>query len=313
MIAFILRRALLSTVVMLGAATLSFSLVSLAPGNAANSILSTVHADDPRLDELAFFTEKHGLDSPMLIRLSQWVYRLSMGDLGTSLRTGAPVAEEFWSRFPATLVLTTASMVLAIILGLPLGVISAVNQNSRLDHLSRLIALGGVSIPNFWLGMMLILFFGVDLGWLPTFGYGGLSHLILPTITLGTGLAAILMRLQRSSMLDILSKNYIRTARAKGLDEFMVIGKHALKNTLIPVITIIGIQFAHLLSGVVIVEEIFAWPGIGHFLIEAIHAKDYPVIQGFVLLIALFFVLTNLFVDMIYGLCDPRVRHLGNR
>jgi peptide/nickel transport system permease protein len=313
MIAFILRRMLLSTAVMLGAATLSFALVSLAPGNAAEAILSTIRADDPRLDEQTFFAEKHGLNNPMLIRLSQWVYRLSKGDLGTSLRTGVPVAEEFWSRFPATLVLATASMLLAIVLGLPLGVFSAIKQNSRLDHLSRLIALGGVSIPNFWLGMMLILFFGVDLGWLPTFGYGGLSHLILPTITLGTGLAAILMRLQRASMLDVLSKNYIRTARAKGLDEFMVIGKHAFKNTLIPVITIIGIQFAHLLSGVVIVEEIFAWPGIGHFLIEAIHAKDYPVIQGFVMLIALFFVLTNLSVDVIYALCDPRVRYLGNR
>ncbi|BBO89606.1 nickel ABC transporter permease [Desulfosarcina ovata] len=313
MIAFILRRLLLSMVVMLGAAILSFALISLAPGNAAESILSAVRVDDPRMEELTFFTEAHGLDSPVLIRLTQWACRLSRGDLGTSLRTGEPVAEEFWSRFPATLVLATASMVLAIFLGLPLGVVSAVKQNSRLDHLSRLIALGGVSIPNFWLGMMLILFFGVGLGWLPTFGYGGLPHLILPTITLGTGLAAILMRLQRASMLDVLNKNYIRTARAKGLDEFMVIGKHAFKNTLIPVITIIGIQFAHLLSGVVIVEEIFAWPGIGHFLIEAIHAKDYPVIQGFVLLIALFFVLTNLFVDMIYALCDPRVRHLGNR
>ena len=313
MIAFVLRRLLLSTVVMLGAAILSFALISLAPGNAAESILSVVRADDPRLEELTFFSEKHGLDNPMLIRLTRWAHRLSRGDLGTSLRTGAPVAEEFCSRFPATLVLATASMLLAIMLGLPLGVVSAVKQNSLLDHLSRLIALGGVSIPNFWLGMMLILFFGVGLGWLPTFGYGGLSHLLLPTVTLGTGLAAILSRLQRASMLEVLGKNYIRTARAKGLDEFRVIGKHAFKNTLIPVVTIIGIQFAHLLSGVVIVEEIFAWPGIGHFLIEAIHAKDYPVIQGFVLLIAFVFVLMNLVVDVFYAFCDPRVRYFGRR
>ena len=313
MIAFILRRMLLSTVVMLGAATLSFTLVSLAPGNAAEAILATVRADDPRLDELAFFAEKHGLNSPMRIQLSQWFHQLLKGDLGTSLRTGEPVVEAFWSRFPATLALAAASMLLAIIIGLPLGIVSAVKRNSWLDHLTRLIALWGVSIPNFWLGLMLIFFIGVGLGWLPTFGYGGPSHLVLPTMTIGTGLAAVLMRLQRASMLEVLNKNYIRTARAKGLDEFRVIGKHAFKNTLIPVVTIIGIQFAHLLSGVVIVEEIFAWPGIGHFLIEAIHAKDYPVIQGFVLLIAFIFVLTNLFVDVFYAICDPRVRHFDKQ
>jgi len=310
---FIALRLALTMVIMLGAAVLSFSLLTLAPGNPAEAILSAERADDPRLEEMEIFMEQHGLNNSMLVRMSQWFRMLGRGDLGTSLKTGEPVAAELWARFPATIELALVSMFLAVFIALPLGIVSAVKQNSILDHVVRFIALGGVSMPNFWLGLLLILFFGVFLGWFPTYGYGSTPHLILPALTLGTGMTAILMRLQRASMLEVLNENYIRTARAKGLNEWRVIGKHAFRNTLIPVVTIIGIQFAHLLSGVVIVEQVFAWPGIGHFLIDSINARDYPVIQGFVLIIAFFFVLTNLVVDVLYAFLDPRIRYEGNR
>lgn len=313
MVNLIARRLALAILLMIGAALLSFFLLTLAPGNTAEAILSAEHADDPQLEEVEIFMEKHGLNNAMLIRLSQWFHMLSRGNLGTSLRTGEPVAEEFWARFPATLALAAASMLLAIIIALPLGVISAVKRNSILDHAVRFVALWGVSMPNFWLGLLLILFFGVLLGWFPTYGFGSIKHLILPALTLGTGMTAVLMRLQRASMLEVLNENYIRTARAKGLNEGLVIGKHALRNTLIPVVTIIGVQFAHLLSGVVIVEQIFAWPGIGHFLVDSINAKDYPVIQGFALIIAFFFVFSNMVVDVLYAFLDPRIRYERSR
>ena len=309
MVKFIALRLALAILIMIGAALLSFFLLSLAPGNAAEAILSAERVDDPLLEEVEIFMDRHGLNNSMLIRLGQWFHMLSHGNLGTSLRTGEPVALEFRARFPATLELAVASMLLAIFIALPLGVISAVKRNSVLDHAARFVALGGVSIPNFWLGLLLILFFGVRLGWLPTYGCGGIKHLILPALTLGTGMTAVLMRLQRASMLEVLNENYIRTARAKGLNEGLVIGKHAFRNTLIPVVTIIGMQLAHLLCGVVIVEQVYAWPGIGHFLVDSIHAKDYPVIQGFVLVIAFFFVFSNMVVDVLYAFLDPRIRY----
>ncbi len=313
MVKFIALRLALAVLIMLGAAILSFSLLTLAPGNAAEAILSAERADDPQLEEVTAFMERHGLNNSLLIRLSQWCHMIASGHLGISLRTGEPVAEEFWSRFPATFVLATTSMLLAIVIALPLGVVSAMKRNSFFDHGARIAALWGVSMPDFWLGLLLILFFGVCLEWLPTYGYGGIKHLVLPAITLGTGMSAMLMRLQRASMLEVLNANYIRTARAKGLNEWHVIGKHAFRNTLIPVVTVIGMQLAHLMSGVVIVEQVFAWPGIGHFLVDSIKAKDYPVIQGFVLIIAFFFVVSNLVVDVIYAFLDPRIRYAGPR
>lgn len=306
---FIAYRLLFSVFVVFGASLLSFSLLTLAPGNAAEAILKAQRTDDPRIEEIQLFMEKHELEAPWLIRLTQWFRLLGNGNLGISLRTGQPVASEFWSRFPATLELAIASTLVAILIAYPIGVLSAVKRNTLFDHGSRFVALWGVSMPNFWLSLLLIWFFGVYLGWLPTYGYGGFKNLILPAVTLGTSMTAILMRVQRASMLEVLGKNYIRTAKAKGLSGFTIIGKHALKNTLIPMITILGMQFAHLLSGVVIVEQIFAWPGIGHFLVDSIHAKDYPVIQGFVLLIAFIFVFINFMVDVCYAFIDPRVRY----
>jgi len=306
---FIVRRLMIAVLAMLGAALLSFFLLYFAPGNPAEAILTAERAQEPTLEEVEFFMEGRGLKNPVLVQCSQWFYMVAHGNLGTSLRTEEPVLEEFFDRFPATLELAIAAMFLAILIAIPLGIVSAVKRNSILDHGGRLVALWGVSMPNFWLGLLLILFFSVRLDWLPCFGYGGIAHLILPTITLGTGMTAILMRLQRASMLEVLNENYIRTARAKGLKERIVIGKHAFKNTLIPVTTIIGMQLGHLLSGAVIVETIFAWPGVGKFLVDSIYAKDYPVIQGFVLIIALFFVLSNLAVDILYAYLDPRIRY----
>ena len=306
---FIARRLLIAALVMFGAALLSFFLLYWAPGNPAEAIITAERGQEPTLEEAELFLESHGLNNSALIQCVQWLYMMAHGNLGTSFRTGEPVLEEFFDRFPATLELAVAAMFLALLIALPVGIASAVKRNSAVDHAGRLVALWGLSMPNFWLGLLLILFFSVKLDWLPCFGYGGIAHLLLPTITLGTGMTAILMRLQRASMLEVLNENYIRTARAKGLRERIVIGKHALKNALIPVVTISGMQLGHLLAGAVIVETIFAWPGVGKFLVDSINAKDYPVILGFVLIIALFFVLTNLAVDILYAYLDPRIRY----
>ena len=306
---FIARRLAIAVIVMLGASLLSFLLLYLAPGNPAHAILTAQLGHDPSLEEVAFFMTKHDLNNPFLVQCSQWLYMITHVNLGMSFRTGEPVLVEFIDRFPATLELASASMLIAVLIAIPVGILSALKQNSMLDHSSRLVALLGVSMPNFWLGLLLILFFSLKLGWFPCFGYGTISHLVLPAITLGTGLAAPLMRLMRASMLEVLRQDYIRTARSKGLSERLVMWKHGFKNALIPVITHMGMQIGHLLAGTVIVETIFSWPGVGKFLVDAIYARDYPVIQGFVLIIALFFVLSNLVVDILYTYLDPRIRY----
>jgi len=306
---YIARRLAIAIIVMLGASLLSFLLLYLAPGNPAHAILTAQLGHDPSLEEVTFFMTQHDLNNPFLVQCSQWLYMITHVNLGTSFRTGEPVLTEFLDRFPATFELAMASMSIAVLIAIPVGVLSALKQNSMLDHSSRLVALWGVSMPNFWLGLLLILFFSLNLGWFPCFGYGSLSHLVLPAITLGTGLAAPLMRFIRASMLEVLRQDYIRTARSHGLSEGLILWKHSFKNALIPVITYMGMQVGHLLGGAVIIETIFAWPGIGKFLVDAIYARDYPVIQGFVLIIALFFILTNLAVDILYTYLDPRIRY----
>ncbi len=309
MVKFIAKRLAVATLIMLGASLLSFSLIHLAPGNPAEVIIRAEMGEDPSLAEIDFFFQKHDLNKPFLAQCAQWMYMITHGDLGTSFRTEEPVLVEFLDRFPATFELAVAAMAIAILISIPLGILSAMKQNSILDHSSRFVALWGVSMPNFWLGLILILIFSVKLDWFPCFGYGGVEHLILPAITLGTGMTATLMRLMRASMLEVLRQDYIRTARAKGLKERIVLWKHGFKNALIPVVTVMGMQVGHLLAGVVIIETIFAWPGVGKFLVDGIYARDYPVIQGFVLIIALFFVLSNLAVDILYTYLDPRIRY----
>ena len=300
---------MIAVVVMLGVSLISFSLVFFAPGNPAVAIIGAEIGEEPAIEEIEFFFQEHGLNAPLFTQCVQWLYMITHGDLGTSFRTEEPVLVEFIDRFPATLELAIAAMFIAILISIPLGILSAMKQNSVLDHGSRFVALWGVSMPNFWLGLLLILFFSVKLDWFPCFGYGSIEYLILPAITLGTGMTASLMRLMRASMLEVLRQDYIRTARAKGLRERVVIWKHGFKNALIPVVTVMGMQVGHLLAGAVIVETIFAWPGVGKFLVDAIYARDYPVIQGFILVIALFFVLSNLAVDILYTYLDPRIRY----
>lgn len=309
MIKFIARRLMIAVVVMLGVSLISFSLVFFAPGNPAEVIIRAEIGEEPTLEEIEFFFQEHGLKAPFFTQCAQWLYMITHGDLGTSFRTEEPVLVEFIDRFPATLELAVAAMFIAILISIPLGILAAMKQNSVLDHGSRFVALWGVSMPNFWLGLLLILFFSVRLDLFPCFGYGGIEYLILPAITLGTGMTASLMRLMRASMLEVLRQDYIRTARAKGLMERVVIWKHGFKNALIPVVTVMGMQVGHLLAGAVIVETIFAWPGVGKFLVDGIYARDYPVIQGFILIIALFFVLSNLAVDILYTYLDPRIRY----
>jgi peptide/nickel transport system permease protein len=223
------------------------------------------------------------------------------------------VLSEILVRFPATVKLAVVSMLVALIIAIPVGIISATRQYSFVDNVSMMGAMLGVSMPNFWLGLLLILLFSVHLGWFPVCGYGGFEHIILPALTLGTGIAAVITRLMRSSMLEVLRQDYIRTARAKGLSEKLVVSRHALKNALIPVVTVIGMQFGRVLEGAVIVETIFAWPGIGKLLVDSIYARDFAMIQGGVLFVAVIFVIVNLAVDISYTYLDPRIRYEGVR
>lgn len=305
---YIAKRLLLLIPIMLGASVLSFSILYLAPGDPAELILERQLQATPNQEQIDAFKDKHGLNDPIPIQFAKWFYNIIHGDLGISIRTEEPVLKEFLNKFPASLMLFSLSQIIAIMIGIPLGIISAVKHNSKTDHFSRFMAMLGVSMPDFWLGLLLILFFAVHLGWLPAFGYGGIAHIILPAVALGVSVCASIMRLMRASLLEVLNLDYIRTARAKGLCEQVVIVKHGLKNALIPVVTFIGFHIGHLFSGMVIIETVFAWPGVGRFLIQSIHTRDFPVIQGFVLIIAIFVVFSNLIVDILYTYLDPRIR-----
>ncbi|MCD5425500.1 MAG: ABC transporter permease [Methanosarcinaceae archaeon] len=309
MLKYILKRIFYMICVLLGVTILTFSLLHLVPGDPAEMIAIERYGEEVTADVIEHVRIELGLDKPLHIQYLRWLGNVLQGDLGYSSRTDRPVFDEIKMRFPATLELAIAGMFVSLIISIPIGIISAIKQYSAIDNASMFIALIGVSMPNFWLGLLLILFFSVHLGALPVFGRGGIEHLILPAITLGTGMAAITARLMRSSMLEVLTQDYIRTARAKGLSEKIVIGKHALKNALIPVITIIGLQFAALLDGVVIIEVIFAWPGIGRLLVDSVFARDIPVIQAGVLFSAILITAANLLVDISYAYLDPKIRY----
>lgn len=296
--------------IVLGVTVLTFSLMHFTPGDPAEMIaIARYGMEDLTQEGIEWIRIQEGLDAPVWVQYGRWLNHVIHGDLGRSLIDGGLVSKDIMYRFPATLQLALVSMIVSLIIAIPVGILSAVKQNSAMDYLGMTGALIGVSMPNFWLGLLLVLFFSVYLGWFPVCGKGGIEHLILPVVTLGTGMAAITTRLTRSSMLEVLRQNYIRTARAKGLAEKLVIGKHAFKNAMIPVVTIIGLQFAFLLEGTVIVETIFAWPGIGRLLVDSIFARDFAVIQGCALVIATIFVLVNLAVDISYAYLDPRIRY----
>ena len=305
MATYIFRRLVLTVPVLLGVTFIIFAMVRLIPGDPAQVIAG----EQATRETVEAVRKSLGLDQPIAVQYVRFLRDLLRGDMGTSTRSLRPVARELADRFPHTIELTLAAMLVASVVGIGAGIIAATRQNRWPDTLSMLLALGGVSMPVFWLGLMLILLFSVKLGWLPPVGRGSLAQLVLPAVTLGAASAAILARMTRSGLLEVLRQEFMTTARAKGLAEPLVIGKHALKNALIPVVTVMGLQFGTLLSGAVLTETVFAWPGIGRLIVEAILARDYPVVQGAVLLIALTFVFVNLVVDLLYRVLDPRIRY----
>ncbi len=293
---------------------MTFLIMHFTPGDPAEMIAMKRYGVDALTQEdVEWIRLQEGLDAPFYIQYIRWLNHAIHGDLGCSLINGEPVLSEILVRFPATVKLAVVSMLVALIIAIPVGIISATRQYSFVDNVSMMGAMLGVSMPNFWLGLLLILLFSVHLGWFPVCGYGGFEHIILPALTLGTGMAAVTARLTRSSMLEVLRQDYIRTARAKGLSEKLVISRHALKNALIPIVTVIGMQFGRVLEGAVIVETIFAWPGIGKLLVDSIYARDFAMIQGGVLFVAVIFVIVNLLVDISYTYLDPRIRYEGAR
>ncbi len=302
---YVVWRLLLTLPTLLGAVTFVFLMVRLLPGDPAVAIAG-VQATPEFVEQVR---REFGLDQPLPVQYITFLGRLLQGDLGISTRTRQPVWEELWARFPHTLELALAALVVAALIGIPAGIISAVRPYSLFDNFSMLVALFGVSIPVFWLGLMLMLLFSVQLGWLPATGRGTLAHLVLPAVTLGTASAALIARMTRSSMLEVLTQDYVQTARAKGVPERVVILRHALKNAFIPVVTVLGLQLGTLLSGAVLTETVFAWPGVGRLVVESILARDYPVVQGVVLLLATTFVILNLIVDLVYAWLDPRIRY----
>ncbi|HXF82699.1 MAG TPA: nickel ABC transporter permease, partial [bacterium] len=306
---FVFRRLLLAVPVFIGVTLVTFVLMYVVPGDPVTVMVEEKMAStDPTAARL--FREKWGLNDPLALQYLKFLWNATRGDLGLSYRSEQPVLESILERFPATATLAAAALAIAVLIGIPLGVLAALRQNTALDAAAISLATFGVSIPNFWLGLLLIYFIAVELRWLPPSGYGpAYPYLILPAVTLGTGLSAVIARLTRSSLLEVIRQDYIRTARAKGLAERRVILWHALRNAAIPIVTIIGVQSSGLLSGAVITERVFSWPGVGRLLIDAIGARDLPIVQGCVLFIATVFILLNLLVDLSYAWLDPRIRY----
>jgi ABC-type dipeptide/oligopeptide/nickel transport system permease component len=301
---YLLKRLLMVIPVMLGVSIIVFLMMHIGGGDPALLLLGE-RATEQELDTLR---REFGLLEPMPVQFGRFLLRAVQGDLGRSIRSRRPVVAELSDRLPATIQLASASMLVATAVGVTVGVISAVKPNTLLDDVATTAALAGLAMPVFWMGLMLQIVFAVQLGWLPASGRGGLQHLILPAVTLSTGTAALLLRMTRSAMLEIIRMDYIRTARSKGLGERVVIYRHALRNALVPVVTVIGLAFAALMGGAVITESVFAWPGVGAFAIDAIRAKDMPVVQGAVLMLAFAAAAVNLIVDVVYVLIDPRIR-----
>jgi len=280
-----------------------FALVHLS----GDPVLLMVPADAPA-DVVTDTRRALGFDRPLWEQFARYVGGAARGDLGISLRMNRPVTTLILERLPATLTLTVAAFLIAVVLAIPAGIVSAVKRGTVVDRLAMAGAVAGQAVPIFWLALLLIALFGVRLRWLPVFGSGTLAHLVLPAVSLSTIILGRLARLVRSSMLEVLGQDYVRTARAKGLAEPRVLGLHALKNAAIPIVTLLGLQFAQLLGGAVVTETIFAWPGIGRLVVEAIFNRDFPVVQGVVLVVSLIFVAVNVLVDLAYAVLDPRIR-----
>lgn len=313
MLPYVLRRLGTMVPVLAVVSVIVFSLIHLTPGDPV-SIMLREEADPATA---AALRTALGLDRPLPIQYLAWLGRAVRGELGRSIRTNQPVTEAILERLPVTLSLAAAASLLALAVALPAGIVSAVRRNSVADVTGTVVALSGVSLPNFWLAILLIFLFSVSLGWLPPLGWvspardfwAGLRSLVLPAITLGTAMAAVVMRMTRSSLLEVLQLEFVRTARAKGLGETAILLRHALRNALIPVVTVVGLQAGALLGGAIITETIFALPGVGRLLVDAIFQRDFPIVQGVVLFLAVNFLLVNLLVDLTYAALDPRIRY----
>lgn len=314
MIGYLVNRLLVAAAAVLGVVTLVFLSLHFTPGDPVEMLIPAEAAGTAGQALVQQIRVKYGFDRPLYVQYALYLRRLAALDLGASIRTGRAVAADLRQRYPATFDLAVASLLVATAIGVPVGVVSALRPNSVMDTFTMTAALVGVSVPAFWSGLLLMLLFSLRLGWLPASGWSGglwswdgLRHLIMPAVTLGIEPAGVLARLVRSAMLDVLREDYIRTARAKGLGERTVVYRHALRNAFIPVLTVLGLQFGGLLAGAVIVETVFAWPGIGRYIVFGITGKDFPVVQGGVLFIALVFVIINLLVDLLYAWLDPRI------
>jgi peptide/nickel transport system permease protein len=304
---YTLQRLLFLLPVMLGISVMTFFLIHITPGDPAVLIMKA-QGVEPTPESLEHLRQEMRLDQPLYRQYIMWIEDVARLDLGASYTTGVPVTEEFFSHTPASLELALAAISFIILFSVPAGIVAALFRRSTIDHLSRIAALIGASMPSFWLGLLLIYIFAVKLHILPVTGRGSPSHLVLPAVTLGFGLAAVYARLLRASLLDVLGQEYIKVARAKGLLEKWLIGRHALKNALLPALTMFGISFGNLLGTACIVETVFSWPGIGKLAVDSIFNRDYPMIQFYGLFMAVVFVLANLAVDLSYALLDPRVQ-----
>ena len=307
MLTFVVRRLLLTIPVLLGVLFVVMLTMDLIPGDPVALMLG----DAGTKENIARFREHLGLDRPLPVRYVRYLGQVATGDLGRSIQQSRPVVDELADAWPATLQLATVALALAAVVGIATGVVSAVWPNSLFDALSRLSSLFGLSMPVFWTGLVLIVVFAFWLPWLPVGGVGSPAHLVLPAVTLALPSIAMIARMTRSSVLEVLREDYVRTARAKGVGERLVVAKHALRNAAIPILTLVGLQAGQLMGGAVLTETVFAWPGLGRLMVKAIFARDYVLLQGAVLIFAMAFVVINLVVDLSYGMLDPRVSRQG--
>lgn len=304
MLQYVLKRIIMSIFVLIGVSMLIFFLLELAPGDPALAVLG----ENASPEAVAEFHKIHGLDDPALVRYARYLWNVLHGDLGTSYSNGKAVAGEILTRFPTTVLLAFLATVATVIIGVPLGILTAIKRGKWVDTLLSATAMIGVSMPGFWLGLMLIYAFSLKIGWLPASGFYGPVYWILPTVTMAAASAAAVMRTMHSSMLEVVRQDYIRTARAKGVVESRIIFHHMLRNSLIPVITVIGLQISLLFGGTMVIETVFSIPGLGKFLVTALKARDYPICQGGVLLVSCSYSIVSLGCDLLYAFLDPRIR-----
>jgi peptide/nickel transport system permease protein len=315
MAGYLFRRVLAAIPVLLGVSVLAFALIRLVPGDVVTATLGLHYTEA----QGAALREAHGLDRPAVVQYLLWLRNVATGELGHSLMADRPVTALIFERLPVTLELAGGSLIYALLTGIPLGVLAALRRSGPVDHACSIAGLAGISIPGFWLGTLLILLFSLKLGWLPSGDFvslvddpwANLEHMLLPVLALGTAVAAVIMRMTRSAVLDVLRQDYVRTARAKGVARSGVIVRHTLRNALVPVVTIAGLQAGYLLGGSVVIEEVFSLPGLGRLALEAIGNRDYPLLQGVLLFVAGGFVVLNLLVDLLYSVLDPRIRYRG--